>query len=135
MSIGVVLVALAVGGGVAFSQGQDPKQDDLAKKVVVLESDIVATRLKSEAMAVELGEMKATLSKVLEYLDKQAKSAEAMATVLDDSEQAGFTAGINPNSRMILLSGWRDQLSGIQTDVPVMLKKVEPVKQAEKKPR
>jgi hypothetical protein len=132
MSIGVVVVALAVGGGMAFSQGQDPK-DELSKKVVVLEGDLVATRLKAEATAAELGEVKATLAKVVEYLDKQAKSAEAMATVLDDSEQAGFTAGINPNSRMILLSGWRDQLTVVQTDVPVMLRRVEAVKPVEKK--
>jgi hypothetical protein len=123
--LGVMIVALAVGGSLAisqasaFSQEEEPKVD-MTKKVEVLEIDLIATRQKAEAVATELAQTKATLARIVGYLDAQAKSAAALADTLDQSEQAGFTAGINPNSRMILLSGWREHLVALQTDVPVM---------------
>jgi uncharacterized protein YlxW (UPF0749 family) len=134
-SIGVILLVLAVGGGLAFSQGQDPKVD-LAKKVEVLETDLISTRAKAEALATELADTKASVAKITQYLEAQARSAAAMATALDESEQAGFTAGINPNSRTILLNGWRVQLTTLQTDVPTVVKKADAPKSADgKKPK
>ena len=127
-SIGVILVALAIGGGLAFSQGQEPKQeqakdapkDDAAKRMEILESDLVSTRKRCEGLAGELSETKATLAKVVRYLDAQAAGAAALHEALAASEAAGFTAGINPNSREILLAGWREQLSTMQKDVPAL---------------
>jgi hypothetical protein len=121
--LGVILVALAVGGGLAFSQGQDPKndsKDDAQKKIEVLEGDLVATRQKCETLIADLAETKATLARVVRYLDAQAVSAGALASTLDASEQAGFTYGINPSSREILLRGWREHLSTVQRDVPTL---------------
>lgn len=141
--LGVTLVALAIGGGLAFSQGQDPKQDpkqeqkeapkdDSAKKIAVLENDLVSTRMRCEALATDLSETKATLARVVHYLDAQATSAAALAGSLDESEKAGFTAGINPSSREILLAGWREQLSAMQRDVPVL--PAPPAPEPSKKP-
>lgn len=123
-SIGVLLVAMAIGGGLAFSQGQDQKddpakaKDDAAKKIEVLENDLITTRQKCEAVSTDLAETKAAVARITQYLDAQARSASAMAAILDESEQAGFTAGINPNSRTILLTGWREQLNAQQQNVP-----------------
>jgi hypothetical protein len=121
-SIGVMLVALAIGGGLAFSQGADPKKDDpkddSARKIAALENDLVTTRAKAEAVAVELADTKAAVTRIVAYLDAQAHSAQQMAETLDNSEQAGFTAGINPNSRTMLLAGWREQLNVAQANVP-----------------
>jgi len=55
---------------------------------------------------------------VLKYLDAQSKAARGMARTLDESEKAGFTYGMNPESRHVLLKGWRAQLSALQKDVP-----------------
>jgi hypothetical protein len=41
-----------------------------------------------------------------------------MESVLDESEKAGFTYGINASSRELLLSGWRDQLAAQQENLP-----------------
>ncbi len=148
-SIGVFLVALAIGGGLAFSQGQDPKQDqrqeqkqeqkdkdapkdDSAKRMELLESDLVSTRKRCEGLASELSETKVTLAKVVHYLDAQATSAAALQEALAASEAAGFTAGINPNSREILLAGWRATLNTQQRDVPAM--PVTPLVEPLKKP-
>ena len=65
---------------------------------------------------------------MLKYLDAQAKSAAAMEKVLDDAEKAGFTYGINPDSRHLLLRGWRDQLSAMQKDLPGAQSAPGPVK-------
>jgi len=129
--LGVTLVALAIGGGLAFSQDQkdkDAPKDDSAKKIAALESDLVSTRMRCEALATDVSETKATLARIVRYLDAQASSAASLAGALDESEKAGFTAGINPNSREILLAGWRAQLSTAQRDVPVMPPSPEPPK-------
>jgi hypothetical protein len=62
--------------------------------------------------------MKKQVAATLHYLEAQAKSAASMASVLDESEKAGFTYGLNPDSRHLLLRGWREQLATAQKDVP-----------------
>ena len=143
-SIGVILVALAIGGGLAFSQekdqkpepkaeqGKDAPKDDGAKRMDLLESDLISTRKRCEGLAGELSETKATLAKVVRYLDAQAAGAAALHEALAASEAAGFTAGINPNSREILLAGWREQLSTQQKDVPAL--PATPLSEPPKKP-
>lgn len=111
-------VVLAVGTGLAFSQGQGTP--DASKKIEVLENDLISTRQKTEAMVLELVETKTMLAKTIQYLDAQAKNAAAMSAALDDSERAGFTFGINPESRQILLRGWREQLAAMQAEVPTL---------------
>ena len=41
------------------------------------------------------------LASVQEYLQAQSRSASELAKALDESEKAGFTYGINPNSRKV----------------------------------
>ena len=56
-----------------------------------------------------------------EYIDAQSKAAKAMVDVLDAAEKAGFTFGINPESRELLLKGWREELDTLQQGVPTPL--------------
>jgi len=112
----VVIVAASGFSRSAASDVQDP----VTHKIEILEQDLLSNRQKTEALAAELGETKAALLKTLRYLDAQAKVAQAMETTLDDSEKAGFTYGINPESRQLLLKGWREQLAGAQKDVPAL---------------
>ncbi|MBL8857060.1 MAG: hypothetical protein JNL28_00965 [Planctomycetes bacterium] len=113
-----VAVILLVGGGVAFSQGQGPTPPPAPRSDSV-EKDVAELRQKCDALAAELAETKTLLTKTITYLDAQSKSASAMAATLDESERAGFTFGINPESRQILLRGWREQLTALQQAVPV----------------
>lgn len=57
------------------------------------------------AMRVQVLETK--LQTMQAQLDAQSKAASDLMLALDSSEKAGFTAGINPRSREILLSAWR----------------------------
>jgi uncharacterized protein YlxW (UPF0749 family) len=92
----------------AQAQGQSA---DLATRVQALEK-------KLDAQAKELAEARTLAEKTARYAAEQSRAAAAMATVLDESEKAGFTYGINPESRIGLLRGWREALAAAQRDVP-----------------
>jgi hypothetical protein len=115
---GIVAVAVAaLVCGLASSQNT-PAQDPALQRADKLEKDLAATRLRVEALSAEVADMKKQTAATLAYLESNAKSAALMAAALDESEKAGFTYGLNPDSRHILLRGWRDQLATMQKDVP-----------------
>ena len=43
------------------------------------------------------------------HLQAQAVSAQAVSKALDEAVKEGFTAGINPRSREILVEAWKSQ--------------------------
>ncbi len=51
------------------------------------------------------------------FMEAQAKAGETLVDALARSEAEGFTAGINPKSREILLDGLRAQAEAMQTTV------------------
>ena len=111
----VVLVSgVALLSGLAFSQGPAQGPD----RVELLEKDLVDSRARVEALAAELAATQAKLAEVVGYLQANAASAKALGETLDASEEAGFTYGINPESRHILLRGWREHLAAVGTSVP-----------------
>jgi hypothetical protein len=114
----VACVVAALVCGLAFSQSP-AAQEPLPTRVEKLEKDLAASRLRVEALSTEVADLKKQFAATLAYFEAQSKSAAAMAAVLDESEKAGFTYGLNPDSRHILLKGWREQLATVQKDVPV----------------
>jgi len=113
--LAVVFTALAC--GLAFSQNP-PAQTPPAPSTEKWEKELAAARLRFEALASEVADLRKQMAATQKYLEAQAKSAGSMMEVLDESEKAGFTYGLNPNSRHIMLRGWRDQLTTAQKDVP-----------------
>ncbi len=104
--------------GLATFQGTaaydaDARIDALAKDVAALQK-LVETQTKDATDAKILAEKNA------KYAAEQAKAAAALIETLDASEKAGFTFGINPESRVLLLSGWRTALEAAQRDVPAL---------------
>lgn len=102
---------------VAFlpSAQQQPK-DGPMDRLQVVERDLAQAKDKLARQETELAELKA-------WMAAQQAAAKAMQATLDESEQAGFTYGINPESRTTLLRGWRAQLeaagrAGKSTSVP-----------------
>jgi len=88
-----------------------PGAQDLEARVTALEGELAAARKDGE-------ETRALLDQTLAYLEAQAKSAQSMLGVLNESEQAGFTAGINFHSRELLLAGWRSYYNAQQEKLP-----------------
>jgi hypothetical protein len=114
--IAVVVLALLV-SGVAFSQ-TTRAQDPAKAKADGLEKDVADARAQIAKLGADLAATQSKLDGVLRYLDAQSKAAKAMVDVLQASETAGFTYGINPNSRTLMLKGWRDQLAAAQQTLP-----------------
>jgi len=104
--------------GLATFQGgaandAEARIDALAKNVAALERVV-------EAQQKDAADAKLLAEKGAKYAAEQAKAASAMLATLDASEKAGFTFGINPESRVLLLTGWRAALDAAQRDVPVL---------------
>jgi len=93
----LLLVGLAL--PVTASRPTAPPQD-LEARVSALEGELAKATREHE-------KTRARLDATLAYLEKQSKAAQALLTSFDRSEELGFTAGINYQSREVLLSGLR----------------------------
>lgn len=90
-------------------------QDDAP---IELEPRVAAIELQLETMT-ETIEGLAQKNALLErFFAAQASQAGALRTSLAESEKNGFTAGINPKSREVLLSGFRAYLDGLEAALP-----------------
>jgi hypothetical protein len=119
LGAGALALALAASTGFPDSPTAAP---DLEARVEALEKEVQAARADLADASKQLAEEKKRTEEIVAYLAKQAEGAKAMAQCLDASEKAGFTYGINPDSRVQLLAGWKAQLEAVQTDVPAAKK-------------
>lgn len=78
----------------------------------------VTTSQENAELEGRVADLEARTEAVEAYLANQAKAAEKLNQALDASEKAGFTFGINPESREILLAAWRAQSQAVSADVP-----------------
>jgi small-conductance mechanosensitive channel len=142
----VAAAALAVGVALAQPPGpqaavaQEPsaldRLADLEKQVGQLQAQVEALR-KAQArggpVAGEPGQgqeqLQAQMEQVLDYLAAQAESAKRLEQALQTSREKGFTYGINPDSRVVLLEGFDQFTSSLQTDVPEAGKQQAPQEQ------
>lgn len=130
-NLSLVLVASAAVCGLAFAQvAQKPDAAAqiaaLEKRVAALEADLTAFKAATPGTAeadAALAKDRRTLEAVVKYTAAQSAAAERLQAVLDDSQAKGFTFGINPDSRVVLLDGFHDFAHTLQTDAP----KPEPV--------
>lgn len=94
------------------------------KRLVELEAQLTALRnaksgaTEKVADAQGLAEIDKQLESVLSYLAAQAEAAKLLDQRLDESEANGFTFGINPESRIVMLGGFGEFTTTLQTDVP-----------------
>jgi len=66
------------------------------------------------------------LQSVLAYLGAQAEAAKRLDAALKDSDAKGFSFGINPDSRIVMLHGFAEFTTTLQTDVPTAKKPTDP---------
>jgi hypothetical protein len=97
--------------------------ETLEKRVVELEKEITSLKSAkqsagSDATDPAVKDQRRQLDEVLAYIAAQSESAKRLQEVLADSEQKGFTFGINPDSRIVMLAGLRDFTSTLQSNVP-----------------
>jgi hypothetical protein len=99
--------ALCFGLGLAQSP---PQADPLEPRVQALEAEVAALKQDFAAQA-------ARVAQTTGYLAAQKHRAAALLKTLDQSEQEGFTAGINYRSREVLLAGLRSWARGQGLDL------------------
>ncbi len=109
-----ILCAGALVASLSFPQ--DPVTDDagapdLEKRVEALEEDLARTLARLE-------KTQALLDETVAWVHARAKGSKTLLGTLDASEEAGFTAGINHQSRVILLGGLRAWLGGQEQGLP-----------------
>jgi hypothetical protein len=116
---------LAVGGLAAGHLASRPALEarasanqDLAERVRALESELATVEAQLATVAADAAEQRRLLDQTVTYLGRQASQAEAMIGVLAESEERGFTAGINPKSREVLLAGFRALMKEAQQGLP-----------------
>jgi len=82
-----------------------------------------------------LADTEALLDETVGYLHTMAKASSSMLEVLDQSQELGFTAGINFKSREVLLAGFRAYWANAMKDVPgVPVEPAEDTKEDKKEP-
>ncbi len=107
----VILFLASLVGVSALSFGQDDAKANLEVQVQALSQEVAELRGILE-------DSEARMNEVHKYLKQNQTAAAELGRVLTASEAAGFTFGINPESRELLLAGWRKQLSAMQKGVP-----------------
>ena len=115
-----VLASVLLASAFAFNASAR-QQDPVQQRLDAMQKDILDSRTRVEQMVEELKGARKMLDEAQKYIEAQAKAAKALVEVLDAAEKAGFTFGINPESREILLKGWREELDTLQQGVPTPL--------------
>ncbi len=105
------LVATGLRASAPAQAAQPAQGQALEARVSTLETDLAAERRRHD-------ETRALLEQAVGYLDKQSKAAQALLTVLDESESQGFAVGENWRSRETLLAGLRAFWGGAQSGLP-----------------
>ena len=140
--VGLTLViAAALAAGAAFAKTpaplaaapQEPSAMDrlvaLEKQVTDLTAQVTALK-KSHAQPAaangaltpeQYADLRRQMDEVLNYLEAQSASAKLLASSLDVSREKGFTYGINPDSRTVLLEGFEQFTTALQTKVPQLV--------------
>ncbi len=114
----------------ASAQGVPPpdplaRLERLHQEMTILKAEVQRLRVRvagaseeSEPVDSANAKLSRDMEQVLAYLRQQSEAAKLMSDTLDAAEAKGFTAGINPDSRTTMLTGWRAHLQAQQTNVP-----------------
>jgi hypothetical protein len=103
-TLALATFALASAALLVLPSAQDrTTKDGPLERLSVVERDLAQAKDKLAKQEAELADLRA-------WVAAQQAAAKVMQSTLDESEKAGFTFGINPESRRALLRGWRSQL-------------------------
>jgi hypothetical protein len=122
-TLGLSVACLALAAAVFSLAPAAPVRSDLQKDVERLQAEVAELKRANNAVDVlalkrELNAATQKLADTQGYLAAQADAAAALVTALADAEKKGFTFGINPESRVALLQGFRAYCEELQKDVP-----------------
>lgn len=112
---GLFLLTFAAFAGRPAASAQEPAKQgsaqDVEARLAALEAKVAGFEKKNE-------ETVKLVEQTVAYLEKQGKSAQTLAGVLDVVQEQGFAVGENWKSRETLLAGLRAYLADNQAGVP-----------------
>lgn len=127
-SLSVALVASAV-IGLAFARASGPQ--DPVERLATVEKEVAALKAQvaeltkggapgtdDVALRARVAKLQETLDKVLLWGHAQAEAAASLQAALDDARAKGFVAGINPESRTVLLDGFQSLAQALKAELP-----------------
>lgn len=122
-TLGLSVACLALVAAAFSLAPTRPQQNDLQKEFDRLRIEVAELKRKSaggdvEALRAELKDANQKLTETVGYLAAQADAAAALLDAVKDAEKKGFTFGINPDSRVVLLQGFQSFCEGLQKNVP-----------------
>ncbi|MCC7015164.1 MAG: hypothetical protein IT454_21565 [Planctomycetes bacterium] len=122
LSLGVLLAVAVTGlawAGLPPAQDANAKLEALEKDVLALREELSALKSKAEnETAKELAKQRAEIDQLLAWGRAQARAAGALQAVLADAREKGFVAGINPDSRTVLLDGFHALAEATKSGLP-----------------
>lgn len=104
----ILASTLGLAAGLAAPVQQD---GDVTQRLDAMATELATTRS-------ELAATQGRLDQVESYLQAQAAAATSLKAAVAASEEAGFTSGINPKSREILVEAWNAQVQAATSSVP-----------------
>ncbi|MCE9593958.1 MAG: hypothetical protein K8S98_07190 [Planctomycetes bacterium] len=122
-TLGLSVACLALVAAAFSLAPTRPQQNDLQKEFDRLRIEVAELKRKSaggdvESLRAELKDANQKLTETVGYLAAQADAAAALLDAVKDAEKKGFTFGINPDSRVVLLQGFQSFCEGLQKNVP-----------------
>ena len=116
--LSVIVLALVVCSQ-TFAQAPRPAAtQDVRAEFDKLKRDVARLNKQVMSLKQDQGPSLDEYNEVVAYLHAQAASATALKQVLVESEEKGFTYGINPESRIVLLAGIEDMCTALESGVP-----------------
>lgn len=97
---------------------QDAQEKTLKERVEALEQALDQAQSQLDQLASERASQSDAISTLQTGMAAQGTQAKAALKALDEAEEAGFLAGINPKSREHLLGGLRDFLGEAAKSAP-----------------
>jgi hypothetical protein len=116
--LSVIVLALAVCSQTFAQAPRPPATQDVRAEFDKLKRDVARLNREISSLKQDQGPSLDEYNEVVAYLHTQAASATALKQVLVESEKLGFTWGINPESRILLLAGIEDLCTALESGVP-----------------
>jgi hypothetical protein len=142
-TLSLIAVAGALACGLTLARPVQDQRDPierieaLEKQVGELTTELAALRkaaVPATGAATPEEVLRADLEQALRWIQAQSQAADALNAALEDARAKGFTAGINPDSRNVLLAGFAELTKALKTPLELSADKAKPAAAPAKAP-